>query len=87
VLGDTAENLNESLHTPSADDFHSEAHSVEPATTQAAKSAPVAKTKSKPAASIKSRTKSKPAAKVKAKTKAKPGTRAKAKATTKKQAS
>lgn len=83
VLGDTAENLNESLHTPSADDFHSEAHSVEPATTQAAKSEPVAKSKTRTATSVKSRAKSKPATRVKASPRAK----AKTKTKTKKQAS
>jgi sec-independent protein translocase protein TatB len=81
VLGDTAENLNESLHTPSADDFHSEAHSVEPAVTEAVKSKPVAKSKTRTPTSVKSRAKSKPATRVKA------SPRAKAKAKTKKQAS
>jgi len=74
ILGDDAKNLNESLQTPSADDYHSEAHSVEPAVKQAAQPEAVAKPKTRSAASKKSK------AKAKAKAKAQPRAKAKTKA-------
>jgi sec-independent protein translocase protein TatB len=80
ILGDDEKNLNESLQTPSADDYHSEAHSVEPAVKQAAQPEAVAKPKTRSAASKKSKAKSKPVAKVKARAKAQPRAKAKTKA-------
>jgi len=73
VQGDTGSTSSENLYTPSADDYHSEAHSVEAPAADIAKPESIAKPKTKPA------TKPRAAKKVKPRAKAAPRAKAKTK--------